>query len=180
MHQYRTIEAVPRVGSPVGDKYLTTYTMSTKHGRVKLEKSGQTDIEEYVQQDLESTKIENIMHKIALGDLSVLRQSEPQYVDTSTMPKSMMEAQNLIVRSKEEFEKYPTEVKRLFNYSAEQYINEMGTKEYLEKMSPFIQKIEKISKEKNAAEYEKKIKEGAKLNYDIAKAQAALEGGENK
>ena len=47
-------------------------------------------------------------------------------------------------------------------------------------MSPYVEKIEKISMEKNAKEYEKKIKEGAKLNYDIAREQALLAGEENK
>lgn len=46
---------------------------------------------------------------------------------------------------------------------------------YLEKMSPYIEKIEKISKEKNAKEYHKKVAEGAKLNYDIAIEQQRLE-----
>ena len=181
MYQYKqTIDSVPFKGTPTGDRYLATYTLTTLSGRKKLERTGKTDIHEYVQQDLEDSKIENIMIRVAKGDLSALRQSEPQYVDTSTMPNSMMEVQNLIVRSKEEFDKFPSEVKQLFGYSAEEYINEMGSKQFIEKMSPYVEKIEKISMEKNAKEYEKKVKEGAKLNYDIAREQALLTGEENK
>lgn len=165
--------------TPAGTKELKTYTQSTKNGRLMLECTGKTNIYDMIQADLEDSKIENIMKRVMMGDLSVLRQSEPQYIDASTVPSSMMEVQNHIVRMKQEFEKYPDEVKKEFNYSAEQYVNEMGTKEFLEKMSPYIKKIEKISMEKNAKEYEKKVKEGAKLNYDIAREQERL-GSESK
>lgn len=181
MHQYKqTIDSVPFKPTPAGDKYLATYTLTTLGGRKKLERTGKTDIHEFIQQDLEDSKIENIMIRVAKGDMSVLRQSEPQYVDTSTMPNNFMEVQNMIVKSKAEFEKMPAEVKKLFGYSSEEYINEMGTKEFIEKMSPYVEKIAKISMEKNAKEYEKKVKEGAKLNYDIARAQAELAGEETK
>lgn len=179
MYQYKeTIDSVPRKPTNPGDAFLNTYVETTKRGTKSIEYSGKTNIYEYVQQDLEMSKIENIMARVAKGDLEALRKAEPQYIDTTTMPSSMMEVQNLIVRSKEEFEKFPGEIKRLFNYSPEQYINEMGTPEYLEKMKPFNEKIAKIAAEKNAAEYERKVKEGAKLNYDIAREVKAMGGTE--
>ena len=45
-------------------------------------------------------------------------------------------------------------------------------------MAPYNEKVAKIAAEKNHQEYMAKVKEGAKLNYDIAKEQAALEGGQ--
>ena len=56
----------------------------------------------------------------------------------------------------------------------------MGTETFKEKMSPYNEKIAKIAAEKSAKEYERKVKEGAKLNYDIAREQAALEGGKKE
>lgn len=165
--------------TPAGTKFLPTYTLSTLEGRETLERTGKNNIYDMIQADLEESKIENVIKKVMMGDLSVLRQSEPQYIDASTMPNDMMTVQNIIVKTKQEFEKFPEEVKKLFNYSPEEYINEMGTKEFMEKMKPYNEKIEKISMEKNAREYEKKVKEGAKLNYDIAKEQAKF-GEENK
>lgn len=174
MLKYKINFAAEGLPTPSGDKFLTTYTLTTKRGREELEATGKTNVYDMIQSDLEESKIENIMKKVMMGDLSVLRQTEPQYIDASTIPSSLLDVQNKIVRMKEEFEKYPEEVKRKFNYSAEEYVNEMGTSEFLEKMSPYIEKIEKISKEKNAKEYEKKVKEGAKLNYDIAREQDLL------
>lgn len=175
MHKYDIDFAGNGKASPAGSKYLSTYTLSTEEGRMKLQKTGKTNIYDMIQEDLEDSKIENIVKKVMLGDLSVLRQSEPQYIDASTIPNNLMQVQNIIVRMKEEFEKMPIEVKEKFNNSAEEYVNEMGSKEFLEKMTPYVEKFEKISMEKNAKEYEKKVKEGAKLNYDIAKEQKRME-----
>ena len=91
-----------------------------------------------------------------------------------------MEAQNLVLRMKTEFEKMPLEVKEKFNNSADKYVELMGTKEFNDIMSPYNDKVAKIAAEKSHKEYEKKVREGAQLNYDIARAQKALEGGSNE
>ena len=53
----------------------------------------------------------------------------------------------------------------------------MGTDEFKDIMAPYNEQIAKIAEEKNHKEYLKKVQEGAKLNYDIAKEQALLEAG---
>lgn len=179
MRKYKIDFSAERIPTPSGSKFLTTYTLSTEEGRETLTPTGKNNIYDMIQADLEDSKIENVIKKVMMGDLSVLRQSEPQYIDASTMPNDMMTIQNIIVKTKQEFERMPEEVRKLFNYSAEEYVNEMGTKEFMEKMKPFNEKIEKIAMEKNAKEYERKVKEGAKLNYDIAMEQARL-GEETK
>lgn len=179
MQKYKIDFAAEKKPTPAGTKFLPTYTLSTLDGRETLERTGKINIYDMIQADLEDSKIENIIKRVMMGDLTVLRQSDPQYIDASTMPNDMMTVQNIIVKTKQEFEKMPEEIKKLFNYSAEEYVNEMGTKEFMEKMKPYNEKIEKISMEKNAKEYEKKVKEGAKLNYDIAREQAKL-GEETK
>ena len=59
-----------------------------------------------------------------------------------------MEAQNIIVKTKQEFDKLPLEVKKLFNNSAEQYVSEMGTKDFIDKLSPFNEEIKKKQEKK--------------------------------
>lgn len=88
-----------------------------------------------------------------------------------------MAAQNLMLKMRSEFEKMPTEVKEIFHNSADKYIEEMGTEEFNKKMAPYNEKIAKIAEEENHAAYLKKVKEGAKLNYDIKREEATL-GGE--
>lgn len=166
--------------TPEGTRYINTYQeqIDKKTGTLKLVKTGETCVYDLIQQDAESCKIENILHAVAMGDLSVLQQREAMYVDATTMPKSLREAQDLVIRMRDEFYKMPLEVRKEFGNSPEAYVSEMGTPEFLEKMAPYNEKIAAIAKEKSDAEYRKKVKDGAKLNIDIEREVAALKGGE--
>ena len=166
--------------TPSGTGLLNLYQEEIIDGVKSLVKTGIDNVYQSIQLDLESTKIENILHAAMMGDLNALKAREGSYCDATTMPKSLMEAQNLVLRMKTEFEKMPLEVKEKFNNSADKYVELMGTKEFQDIMSPYNDKIAKIAAEKSHKEYEKKVKEGAQLNYDIALAQKALEGGSNE
>ena len=165
--------------TPEGSMYLNTYQEGLdENGRLVLTKTGITNIYEQIQVDAESVKIENILHAVAMGDLSALQQREASYVDATTMPKSLREAQEIIIKAKDEFYKMPLEVRKEFDNSPEQYVSEMGTPEFLEKMAPYNDKIKAISKEKSDKEYRKKVQEGAKLQLDIEREKVAMTGGE--
>ena len=163
--------------TPEGTMYLNTYQECLDdNGRVTLERIGQTNIYEQIQEEHEATKIETILHAVAMGDLQALQQREATYCDATTMPHSLREAQDLVIRLKDEFYDLPLEVRKEFGNSPEQYVSEMGTKEYLEKMAPYNEKIAAIEKEKSDKEYRKKVQEGAKLNIDIEREMAAQKG----
>lgn len=163
--------------TPHGSIYLDTYQETLDDlGRLTLEKTGKTNIYEKIQEEHEATKVETILHAVAMGDLEALRQRESTYCDATTMPHSLREAQDLVIRMKDEFYNLPLEVRKEFSNSPEQYVSEMGTKEFLEKMAPYNEKILAISKEKSDKEYRKKVQEGAKLNLDIEREMAAQKG----
>lgn len=176
---YSQLNRPPHKYAPEGTRYINTYqeTIDKKSGKLKLEKTGETNVYEMIQADLESTKIENILHAAAMGDLSALNQREATYCDATTMPKSLREAQDLAIRMKDEFYKMPVEVRKEFDNSPEMYVSLMGTEEFKEIMAPYNEKIAKIAMEKNDKEYRQKVKDGAKLNYDIEKEVAAMKGG---
>lgn len=138
-----------------------------KTGQKKLVCIGKKDVYALIQTDLESTKIENILHKLAVGDLSVLRQASLTYVDEKDFPHSLMEAQNIVVKAKQEFEKMPLEVKKLFNNSAEQYVSEMGTNEFLEKLSPFNDEMKKRHEDEKTAEFNKAVDDTVAFNKAV-------------
>lgn len=163
--------------APTGDGTIKTYQEEIKNGRKQLTHTGFHNVYAEIQIDVENCKIENILHQVAMGDYNALQAREATYVDTTTMPKSLMEAQNLVIRMKDEFEKMPIDIRKEFGNSADKYVEMMGTKEFQNIMAPYNEKVAKIAAEKSAKEYEKKVKEGAKLNYDIAREQKALEGG---
>ena len=167
--------------TPAGSEYLNTYQESINDsGKLCLTKTGVTNIYAKIQEDAESVKIENILHQVAMGDLNALKQREASYIDSTTMPKSLREAQEIIIKAKDEFYKMPLEVRKEFGNSPDQYVSEMGTPEFLEKMAPYNDKIKAISKEKSDKEYRKKVQEGAKLQLDIEREKAAIAGGDDK
>lgn len=68
----------------------------------------------------------------------------------------------------------PKEVREKFDFSADKYVNEMGSKEFLEKMGPYNEKIAAIEKEGSAKAYNEKVAAQAKFEKDVA----AAKGGE--
>lgn len=161
--------------SAPGQRYTKKFLEQIdKYGRKYLEVTELVDINEIIQADLESCKIENIIHQVQMGDYSMLMNREMTYADTTTMPKSLADAQNLVLRMKHEFEELPIEVRKEFNYSADMYVNMMGTEEFNNKMAPYNKKIREIQEAGSIEAYNKKVSEQAKFNKDV---QAAMEGG---
>lgn len=160
-----------RYYAPIGNHYLNEYQEEIIKGKKELVKVGEKDIYAMIQEDLEGTKIENILHAVAMGDLSALHQRETTYADATTMPKTLMEAQNLVLKLKNEFETLPLEVRKLFDNSPEKYVDEMGTEVFMEKMKPYNDKIAAISEAGNLKEYEKKVKAEAKFQKDVEAAK---------
>ena len=159
-----------------GDSFLNEYQEEIdKNGQKELVKIGEKNIYAMIQVDLEGTKIENILHAVAMGDLSALNQREAFYIDSTTMPKTMMEAQNMVIKAKQEFDNMPLEVRKLFNNSAEQYVSEMGTTTFLEKMAPYNKKIAEVKAAGSLKEYNKKVADQAKFEKDVAAAKGANE-----
>lgn len=179
MSVYSQFKLPPRNYTSSGTRYLNEYQEELdENGQRQLIRTGQKNVYLMIQEDLENTKIENILHAVAMGDLSALKQREATYVDATTMPKNLMEAQNLVIRMKDEFYKMPLEVRKEFQNDPEVYVSKMGTEEFKEIMSPFNDKIAAIAKEKSDKEYRKKVQEGAKLNIDIER-EMAVQKGEN-
>ena len=166
--------------SESGRKVRNLYQEEIKKGKLTLVKTGERSVWDLIQSHAEECKIENILHAVAMGDLNALKQRETVYADATTMPKTLMEAQNLVLKMKDEFYKLPLEVRKEFDNSPEMYVEEMGTQTFMDKMSPYNDQLKAIEAEKNHKEYLKKVSEGAQLNIDIAKEQARLEGGKTE
>lgn len=177
MSVYSQFKLPPRNYTSSGTRYLNEYQEALdENGQRQLIRTGQKNIYLMIQEDLESTKIENILHAVAMGDLNALKQREATYIDATTMPKNLMEAQNLVIRMKDEFYKMPLEVRKEFQNDPEVYVSKMGTDEFKDIMAPFNDKIAAIAKEKSDKEYRKKVQEGAKLNIDIEREMAVQKG----
>lgn len=178
---YSRLNVPKKTPTPSGTQFLNLYQEEIKKGGNKtLVKTGETNVYEMIQEDADSCDIEKILHKVAMGDLAALNQREATYCDATTMPKTLMEAQNLVIRMKDEFYKMPIEVRKEFGNNPDRYVELMGTNEFLEIMAPYNAKIDAISKEKSDKEYRKKVEDGAKLNIDIEKEVARQKGESEK
>ncbi len=167
----RRPEAAP---TPSGDEFLEVFQEEfNKSGNKELVMIGKTNIYDKIQEGRENTEISHILERVALGDLSLLRAQEPQYIDSTTLPKNLMEANNIVLKAKQEFERMPKDVREKFDYSADEYVNTMGTKEWLDKMAPFNEKAAEIKKAGSLKAYNEKVAAQAKFEKDVAAAKEA-------
>lgn len=164
----------PKPNTEAGTRTINTYQEQyNKDGDKELILTGKKDIYSMIQADLEGSKIENILHAVAMGDLSALQNRELMYVDTTEMPTSMMEVQNMVIKAKEQFSTLPPEVREKFNDSADMYINTMGTKDWLDKMSEYNKGIADIAAAKAEAEFNKKVADTVKFNNAVKAKEGA-------
>ena len=169
---YTALNKPERKPSPSGYQYENMYQEEiSKNGTKELVVVGKTDVIERAQQDLENVQIENILHAVAMGDMSALMQRQATYMDVTNSPKTLMEAQNIVLKAKQEFYNLPLEVRKQFDNSPEMYVSEMGTEAFTQKMSPFISAADKEAAEKAKNEYTSKVAAQAQFEKDVAAAK---------
>ena len=112
------------IPAPTGNKFANEYSMQIdEKGHKILKKVGETNVYEKIQAGLEDTLIENILTRAAMGDTNALNRIQGNYIDCTEMPKTLAEAQNRILLLKSEFDGLPVELRREYNFSAEDYDN---------------------------------------------------------
>ena len=143
MKFYSRTNLPPKIGTPTGDKEATTYqTKIDENGHKITEAVGKTNIYDRIQSSLEETKIENIIKRFTEGDMSAFRTGEPIYADITSAPKSLMEAQNMIIKITDEFNSLPVEVRAKFDHSPEKYVALYGGEEWATAVGYEVKKTE--------------------------------------
>lgn len=124
----------PRPVTPAGNPIMTTYqeVVDKETGHKSIVPSGSTNLYDRIQANLEETKLENIIRRATLGDPTALSVVEGEYMDVTDFPASLAEAQNLILRTKQHFERLPLEIREKFGHSAERYVAEFGSQAWLD------------------------------------------------
>ncbi|QCS36499.1 minor capsid protein [Capybara microvirus Cap3_SP_433] len=122
--------------APSGSKYENEYgTKLDEQGHRTVYIKGQTNIYEKIQADLESTLIENILEACTVtGDYSALERKKAEYMDCTEYPENLIEAQNIILKEKENFERLPLEIRRKYNHSFTEYLADMGSETWAKNM----------------------------------------------
>ena len=144
--------------SPTGDKFQIEHTPHMGiDGRRKLVADNPKPIYEMIQASREQCEIERIVKRALNGDTSVLNSIEGQYLDITGAPKTLAQAQQIIINAKRDFELLDTETKKKFDNNVEIFIAEAGSKEWCDKLG-ISDRIERDKEAKKAqAEYEKNL-----------------------
>ena len=157
MKFYSRLEHAPRIDAPSGSVEATTYqTRIDENGHKITEPIGKTNIYDRIQSSLEETKIENIIKRFTEGDVSAFRTGEPVYIDITEAPKTLMEAQNLIIKINDEFNTLPVEVRAKFDHSPEKYVAIYGGEEWAKAVGYEIKKTEPDASTQPVKESEEK------------------------
>lgn len=138
--------------TPSGEMVLPTYEHKiNEYGEKHLEQTGEKNIYAEIQTYLEESKIENAINRVIAGDVSALR-PDGNYIDCTTMPKNLMEAQQIIQDMSNIWQKLPIELRSKYNHSVEEFVAASGSKKWLEDMglAPEVEpiKTEPIQKAK--------------------------------
>lgn len=116
------------ISAPSGEKFANEYAMQIdEKGHKTLKKVGETNIYEKIQSNLEETLIENILTRAAMGDSKALNRVQGNYIDCTEMPETLADAQNRILLLKSEFDRLPIELRREYNFSAEEFVTDAGS-----------------------------------------------------
>lgn len=143
-------------GCPTGTRFDNTYEMKIDaHGHKVLKRSGQTDRYAKIQAHKDECDIEVILKRATL-DPTVLNQRLGQYGDFTDAPKTLADAQNMMIALENSFKELPLDVREKFDFSLEKFIHDAGSKQWIEIMTPLktIPEVETVVKpeEKGAEE----------------------------
>lgn len=87
------------------------------HTTGKLEKIGEKPFYDIIQSYAESCKLDNILKRAQMGDLSSLNARPGSYLDLSDAPSSLEEVYQRGANAKDKFDKLPDELRELFGNS---------------------------------------------------------------
>lgn len=134
--KFRTLYSEPvRAHSNAGSEWQDTYKVQIgPNGQKVLKKSGRENIRDRIQASAEDVKVENIVARASMGDEAALSVTNGAYIDTTEMPKSLAEMQQMIINVTDEFYKLPVETRAKFDHSPEKYIAEWGSETWGEKI----------------------------------------------
>lgn len=110
----------------------------SRDGVVELIPTGTENLHELIQSHRESCDIQSIMRRVAAGQLDLLKSRPGSYGDFTKMPKTYAEVLQLQINASHLFDSLPPDVKRQFDNSADVFLAQAGSPEWVEAMRPVI------------------------------------------
>lgn len=90
-----------------------------------LKKTKIIPIYDIIQSHADECNFEKIIRRATEGDATALNIIEGQYIDITEAPQNIMEAQNMMLNAKKEFENLPADMRKQFDYDYHNYMGMM-------------------------------------------------------
>lgn len=153
--------------APAGEKIEIRHRAEMDiNGRRKLIPDVKINIWDIIQSHAEECEIENIVRRALNGDPFALNKKVGNFMDLTEMPRTIAEAQQLVINLKEQFEKLPADIKQKFDNNAEIFVASYGSEDWADKTGALrrLKEAEEIKQKEIAfrQNYEKAIENLAK------------------
>lgn len=150
--------------SPSGNPIVKNYEMRMmKNGHKYLAEVGEKNLYNLIQDHKDECDVVKIVKRAKMGDPSALmklQNTNAKYGDMTLQPNNLIEAHQMIVDAKKEFEKLPIEIKEKFNNDPMQFLAD--EKKVNEVLTNYM-KEKKMIKEESKTESKEEIKTEEKL-----------------
>lgn len=115
--------------TPTGNGYETKFEFEfNDNGEKVLVAKGVINVYERIQSHKDSVSLDKMIERFTLtGDYSHLVNKEGNYLNILNAPKSLMEAQNTILKATNLFESLPAKVKEFYSNSFSVFLNSLLT-----------------------------------------------------
>lgn len=138
MEFYNRSNLPDTIAQPKCEKIIPTYGKEIdKDGTVKIVETGKTNIYEKIQACKDETLVYNILDRFNAGDVTALNQRQGTYGDFTEMPKTLVEAQQILIDAEKYFYTLPLEVRKEFNHSVSEFLSCAGNGKLAERHEYF-------------------------------------------
>lgn len=138
-----------RTTCPAGKETKETYNYEINDkGQKELKSSGTINVYEEIQEQHEETKIENVLKRVAAGNMSDFR-PDGIYQDITDVPNNLIEAKKEMQKLENVWNDLSNETKSKYDWSVDQFIAKAGEKTWLEDLGLINQNADEPTK--NAA-----------------------------
>lgn len=118
-----------------GDRFHITYAAKVEpDGLISLAPSGKEDIQEYINSFRDSTDMNFILNRLAVGDTSVLNQKQAIFGDFTKLPKTYAETLQLVIDAEHNFYELPLDVRNKFDNNYQKWFATAGSQFWLDAM----------------------------------------------
>ena len=144
MDFYSRVNRPKTIPYPRSSKIVPTYSLQVNKetGKKEIIESGKTNIYDMIQASKEETMVYNIIKRFQNGDLEALTKTKGIYGDFTNAPKTLAEAQQLIINAENHFNELPLGVRQEFNFSSSEYLAALTNGKFEQIMAKYIKQPE--------------------------------------